>query len=316
MNVLDYSIKVGRLLRKTNEGRKFIEIQNRIEERYGEDVVYSLFKQLVNNQETKFYFAAWAMAYYTCLGILEDQTLENRQIFIRTAELVKSDVNFKKLAEAAIELENLFQLIASGALSDVEIDKRLPKEWKYRIVDSISDIRLAVKRTLMGKYFALFNAKKRGFINAEAAKRYLDLREKSRILPFTNEAISMIKDNKELPDEEKELYEKMYLIREAINKGLYYGFRGKINEINQDEIITELSNIEDMFLQEITITHNNVKATFSDGWLYKICHNNEYFYFMAHSKKVHIEGGIGDATIIGVTYPRDDRRIFETRIFT
>ncbi|QFJ55295.1 hypothetical protein [Pseudobutyrivibrio xylanivorans] len=313
MNVLDYSIKVGRLLRKTNEGRNFIEIQNRIEERYGEEVIYSLFTQLVNNQETKFYFAAWAMAYDTYRGILEDETFEDREMFIRTAELVNNDEDFKKLAEASIELENVFQVVSSGALSGQDMDQMLPKEWKFRMRNSISDIQLAVKRTLMGKYFDLYNAKKRGFISTDAAKKYLDMREKCRFLPFTKEAISMIHDNKELPEEEKELYEKMYLIREAINKGIYYGFRGKINEINKEEISTELSDIEGKFLQETTIAHNNIKATVSDGWLYKIYHDNEYFYYMVHSKEVRFENGLGNATIIGVLYPKDDRRIFETQ---
>jgi len=314
MNVLDYSIKVGRLLRKTNEGRKFIEIQNRIEEKYSKEVVYSLFTQLVNKQETKFYYAAWAMAYDTYIGIIEDETFENRNMFIRTAELVKKDEDFKKLADASRELENIFQIIASSSLSGQDIDQLLPKEWKFRIRDSISDIQLAVKRTLMGKHFALYNAKNRGFINTDAAKKYLDMREKCHFLPFTKEAISMIHDNKELPEEEKELYEKMYLIREAINKGIYYGFRGKINEINEEEISTELSDIEGKFLQETTIAHNNIKATVSDGWLYKIYHDNEYFYYMVHSKEVRFENGLGNATIIGVSYPKDDRRIFETQI--
>lgn len=314
MNVIDYSIKVGKLLRETDEGKPFLDLLNEIEGAYCNTIAYSMFTQVVNDLEAKCYFSAWKEAYNRYLSILNDRTLEENQAFMNTAELLKNDDRFKELVDESLKLERVFQIVSLACMSGGDIATLAPKEWKFRLKDSISDIQLSVKRTLMGKYFGIYNLKKKNFLDNPVAKRYLDLREKNLSFPFSQEAYSIIYAEKELPGEEKELYEKMLLIREAISKGVFYGFREKINEINENEIIAVTDDIENRFLHEVTITHSNITATMSDGWLYKIYQNDEYYYFFVYSKEVRIEKSIGNATIKGIAYPKDDRKIFETQI--
>ena len=46
------------------------------------------------------------------------------------------------------------------------------------------------------------------------------MREKEKLLPFSEKALEIISETEDVSEEENILYEKMYLIMEAVKKGI------------------------------------------------------------------------------------------------
>lgn len=122
-----------------------------------------------------------------------------------------------------------------------------------------------------------------------------------------------LRETEDVSEEEKLLYEKMYLIMEAVKKGIFYGFWGMTNEIQKEELL----NTDGLYsspLHEVTFSHkNNYSSFWGAGWLYKIQLEKEHVYFMAHRKQVHLDPNNQTSTISGIVYPADDRGLFEIK---
>ncbi|MBE6035005.1 MAG: hypothetical protein E7222_09975 [Clostridiales bacterium] len=311
MNVLDYSIRAGKLFRKTEEGRALLEAKNSIDEKYKIDnTCFSEYLQYVRGKETQFYFFAWQVAYDAFISVIDDKEFEYRQLFLKTAELLKDDNDVKVLIDIANKVGKVFDNLSSLCLTGGDVEKNVSKEWKFKMKNAISDVQLAVQRTLLASTIASYYGENMNLLNNEITKKYLDEREARQFLPFSREALSCASKYGELSEEEKTLYEKMFLVREAINKGFFYGFWENVNELTADDII-DGNEFNQGVLREIVFSHENNTSSFSHSWLYKIWNKEGYFYLMAHKKEVKIipqEGG--KSTVTGIIYPTDDRRLF------
>ena len=84
-----------------------------------------------------------------------------------------------------------------------------------------------------------FIKKHTDLLNNVATQKYLDKREEKKLLPFSEKALIAMSEAKDVSEEEKILYEKMYLIMEAVKKGIFYGFWGMVNEVRGDELLTD-----------------------------------------------------------------------------
>lgn len=92
-------------------------------------------------------------------------------------------------------------------------------------------------------------------------QKYLTDGEEKRLFPFSQKAFEMMSEAKDVLEEEKILYEKMYLIMEAVKKGILYGFWGMVNEISKDELLTD-DGLYGSPLQEVTFSHKNNYSAF------------------------------------------------------
>lgn len=314
MNVLDYSLRLGKLLRNTEEGRALLELEANIEHKYSENDNFRQYEQFAEKETAQFYFYSWDMAYKTFLNVLEDNDMEHRELFIQTAELVKYDNDIKLLASTAVAFGNVFEKIVSVIISGGEYEKIIPKRWKFKVKNAISDVQIAVERTLLTKNIAIFYQKHKDLLNNTATQSYLEKREKDKLLPFSKKAIDLMKEASDVMEEEKLLYEKMYLIMEAVKKGIFYGFWNMTNEIKKEELLNS-DELSASSLQEVEFSHkNNYSSFWGTGWLYRIQLDNNHIFFMAHSKQVHLDSSNQTSTISGIVYPADDRGLFEEDI--
>ncbi len=311
MNVLECSLRLGKLLRKTKEGKNLICLQNSISEKYKENGDYSEYERFVEKNSSRYYFYSWDMSYKTFINVLTDYTIEHRELFIPTAKLISEDKEIADLAKTAIKFGNIFEQLVAIIISGGDFEDVVPTSWKFKIKNAISDVQIAVERTMLIKTIALFYNSNDGLLNSEATKKYLTLRENENLLPFSKKAFEIIEGATDVTNEEKILFEKMYLITEAVKKGIFYGFWDMINEISMDEIILgqELANAP---LKEITFSHKNKYSSFlGRGWLYKIQLEEKYIYFMAHKKSVHFGQENNETIVSGIIYPDEDRMLFE-----
>lgn len=311
MNVIDYSIKLGKLLRETEEGKKLFQLETNIEEKYKSDNAFQQYEQFVEKKTAQYYFYSWDMAYKTFLNLLTDDSIEHRKIFIPTAELISSDIKIKELALISNSFGDIFEQLVAVSISGGEYEEIIPDSWKYKVRNAISDVQIAVERILLMKTVAIFYQKHTDLLNNVATQKYLDKREEKKLLPFSEKALIAMSEAKDVSEEEKILYEKMYLIMEAVKKGIFYGFWGMVNEVRGDELLTD-ADLHGSPLHEATFSYrNNIYSFWGNRWLYKIQLKDEHVFFMAHKKEVHFGKDNAKTTISGIIYPTDDKGLFE-----
>ena len=311
MNVLEHSLKLGQLLRKTEEGTRLLKLKTSIVEKYKGNDDFSEYMRFAEQKSSSLYYFAWDAAYNAFLNVLKDETLEHRAIFVPTAELVASDEAIKHLAKEAVDFGKVFEKLTAVIISGGKYENEIPATWKYKIRTAISDVQIAVERTLLHRTIALFYQKNNALLNNAATKKYLEKREEKKLLPFSEEARQEMANATDITEEEKLLYEKMYLITEAVKKGVFYGFWGMVNEIASDELI-EYESLQGSPLKEVSFVYsNNYSSFWGRGWLYKIQLDAHPIFFMAHKKSVQLEPGPGKSTVDGIVYPANDIRLFE-----
>ena len=143
MNVLDYSIRLGKLLRKTEEGRILLQLEASIEEKYKDNDAFRQYEQFAERKTSQYYFYSWDMAYQTFINVLTDDSIEHRDFFIPTAELISVDKGIKTLASTAVAFGNTFEKIVAVIISGGEYETIIPGSWKYKVKNAISDIQIA-----------------------------------------------------------------------------------------------------------------------------------------------------------------------------
>lgn len=310
MTVLDCSLRLGNLLRKTEEGTRLLKMKSSIEEKYEGNSSYNQYEQFAEKKTSEYYFFAWDVSHQSFMNVLKDEKMEHRAIFLPTAELVSSDEAIKGMAVEAVSFGNLFEKLVSTIISGGKYEEIIPASWKYKIRTAISDVQIAVERTLLPRTIALYYQKNRNLLDNAATQRYLTKREDKTLLPFSKRALELMAATTEVPKEEKVLYEKMHLIMEAVKKGIFYGFWRMVNEVAEDELI-EYEELKGVPLKEVSFVHkNNYSSFFGRGWLYRIHLGQEQVFFLAHERKVHFEEE-GKTTVCGIIYPANDRGLFE-----
>lgn len=311
MTVLEYAIQLGVLMGKTEEGMELIKLKSELEEKYNTNNEFKEYERFAEKDTSRYYFYSWDKAYKTYLHVADDEKLEHREIFLPTAKLLSSDPGINKFSQAAVSFGHIFERLVIVIISGGKFDTIIPNTWKYKIRNAISDVQVAVSRTRLPKTMAIFYQKNCNTLNNVATQKYLNERENKKILPFSQEAQKMMADASDMSQEEKMLYEKMFLIMEAVKKGIFYGFWSMINEIPEEELIT-YDGLEGSPLQEVSFIHkNNYSSFFGRGWLYRIQLQGKQIYFMAHQKKVHFGDGNDNSTVSGIVYPVDDKELFE-----
>lgn len=312
MTVLDCSLKLGNLLRKTEEGTRLLKLKTSLETKYEGDSVYNQYEKFAEEQTSEYYFFAWDASYQSFMNVLQDEKMEHRAIFLPTAELVYSDEAIKGMAKEAVCFGKIFEKLVATIISGGKYEEIIPASWKYKIRTAISDVQIAVERTLLPRAIALYYQKNSNLLDNVATQRYLTKREDKTLLPFSQKAFQLMAETTDVPDEEKILYEKIHLIMEAVKKGIFYGFWRMVNEVAEDELV-EYAGLKGLPLEEVSFVHkNNYSSFFGRGWLYKIHLGQGQVFLMAHKKSVYFEEE-GKSTVSGIIYPANDRGLFEQK---
>lgn len=310
MTVLECSLKLGNLLRKTEEGTRLLKIKSSVEAKYEGNSAYDEYERVAEKKTSEYYFYSWDATYQSFVNLLHDETMEHRAIFLPTAELVSSDETINGMAIEAVSFGNLFEKLVSTIISGGKYEEIIPASWKYKIRTAISDVQIAVERTLLPRTIALYYQKNQNLLDNAATQRYLTKREDKTLLPFSKRAFELMAATTDVPEEEKVLYEKMHLIMEAVKKGIFYGFWRMVNEVTEDELV-EYEELKGVPLKEVSFVHkNNYSSFLGRGWLYRVHLGQGQVFFMAHEKTVHFEEE-GKSTVCGIIYPANDRGLFE-----
>ena len=113
------------------------------------------------------------MAYKTFLNVLADDSIEHKNFFIPTAELMFSDAKIKELAVTANSFGDIFEQIVAVSISGGEYEEIILDSWKYEVRNAISEVQIAVERTLLMRTLAIFYQKHADLFNNVATQKYL-----------------------------------------------------------------------------------------------------------------------------------------------
>ena len=80
MTVLDCSLRLGNLLRKTEEGTRLLEIKSSIEEKYKGNSAYNQYEQFAEKKTSEYYFFAWDVSHQSFMNVLQDNNLVYKEV--------------------------------------------------------------------------------------------------------------------------------------------------------------------------------------------------------------------------------------------
>lgn len=314
MNIIDYALRLGKLLRKTPEGQDLLNKQYAIEEKYKGNQEFGEFERYIEKQASRFYFYSWDLACKTFLHVLEDTNIEHRDIFLNTAELVKEDTEIRQLADTALTFGNIFESIVRVILLGDDIKGVMRPNWKYKIKNGIANVQVGVERSKFFKEVLEYAQTHRDEFESEGANEYYDRREKSGVPPFSNMSKDLMNQYPQISDAHKRVIEDMNLIMDIVKRGIYYGFWEMLAVISEEDLI-ECEGLEDNVLKEMTFTHKNFEtAVRNKSWLYRIDLKEYSVYFLANNKVLHWEPNNQYCEVSGVVYPVQDKDFFGERM--
>ena len=73
-----------------------------VEKKYKDNEAFGQYEQFAEKKTSQFYFYSWNMAYKTFVNVLTDDSIEHRDFFLPTAELISSDDEIKSFALTAV----------------------------------------------------------------------------------------------------------------------------------------------------------------------------------------------------------------------
>ena len=312
MNVIDYALRLGKFLRKTPEGKALLQKYDMLEERYKDNESWKQFGDFVERKNSRYYFYAWDVAYTSFAGVIDDVEMEHRNLFLKTAEIVTSDDDIKELAAMAVEFGNIFEEIVGLVVTGGNVKNVIRPNWKYKIENSIEDIRIAVQRTMFTQEIAKCAQKHKDEFKSEAASEYCDIREKEAFLAYSDDAREFMQQYPNISDDYKRVIENIYLVKEVVKKGIFYGFWDQLVVINEEDLM-DASSLTISELKEVTFTHMDmVSVVINKGWLYRINLESGYIYFLANHKVWHMDHGEQHSEVKGIVYPDQDKDFYLT----
>lgn len=311
MNIIEYALRLGKFLRKTPEGQELLNVQKSLEEQYKGNEDFLPFSQYIENQMSHYYFYAGDVAYKTFSEIINDTDMEHRELFLKTAELVKADEEIKRFADMAVEFGVIFEKIVSIIISGGDVKNAMRPNWKYKIKNAIDDVQIGVERTLFVKEVATFAQTHMEEFKSSEASEYNEKRENAMLLAYSDSAKELMKQYTGISDQYKIVIEDMHLLMDVVKKGIFYGFWDTLNIISEDDLI-EFDSLTNTVLQEVTFKHKDfVSALVKKSWLYRIDLKDESFYFLAHKKVWHMDDDNQYSEISGLFYPIQDKEYFK-----
>lgn len=149
--------------------------------------------------------------------------------------------------------------------------------------NSIEDLQIAVQRTMFTQEIAKCAQKHKHEFKSDAASEYCDMREKETFLAYSDNAREFMQQYPNISDDYKRVIENIYLIKEVVKKGIFYGFWDQLIVINEEDLI-DASSLTTSELKEVTFTHTDmVSVVLKKGWLYRINWELGYIFFSGKS---------------------------------
>lgn len=316
MNIIEYSIRLGKALNKTELGKEIKKIYFSLGDecnKRGEKVVrhYQIYNQRVEHECSRNHFYGWAITYEKMKQYVKTDLSDGDKFILDTAKYVLENDEFKKMSDVSEKMGKMAVKLSDAIICSKYDDEDVKDLFKImKVKNAVIDLQMAVERSGL-KVFLLKNA---NFLAMNDGYE-LELR-KNNYIPYIGEHKPEL-CNKGLNDIFIDLVDRMMFVQYMILMGIFEGFWSILIELSNEDIVEgDLS--QPSGIRRGSFIHKNIgkEIVNKEAWMYKIYDDRDSFYFLANKRTIHIEENVGRSEVYGVAYPKEDIGLFEKEIVT
>lgn len=316
MNIIEYSIRLGKSLNKLTSGKDLKSIYNQVRERYKsidieqKENFYSVYNQCAEKECARYHFFGWFVAYEKMKSYVENKDEESNDLMLAASEYVIQNEDILQLALEAQKMGQLVVKIADAVIKSNYDDEDICKILKnIKVKNAVTDLQMAVERSGL-KMFMIKNSKHL----LDAKSRYDEYEEelnKNNYIPYLGEkrpAIAL----ENVDDVYIDMIDRLLFIQHIILMGVFEGFWNILINLDESEgvegKICQVSKIK-----SCSFSHNSTEKELqnSESWMYKIYIGEEYVYVLAKERTIRFDKGNLSTEVLGICYPKEDFGLFE-----
>ena len=318
MNILDYSILLGRALNKSNAGKKIKEVYHELSNKYNDEKsatkkMYQNYNHCVENECSRNHFYGWNIAYEKFLNYLEKNIQNKDNSFVDTAKLLKENEEFKNMADISKQMGAIVELIFDSVLRAKYDEECILELFKvFKVKNAIKDLQIAIERSGI-KMYMINNA---SLLADSDSTQYERIARENNYIPYMGRRKPEMFASG-LNSFTIDLIDRILFIKYMVLLGVFNGFWNITIELSVEDILEEKINSNDVISKGF-ISHKRIENELinPEAWLYKIIDNADFYYFLANERNLNFGENQGKCDVSGLIYPKEDIGLYEKEVLT
>lgn len=319
MNIIEYSIRLGKSLNKLTLGKDLKNIYYLVKEKYmtndveqKEHYYYSIYNQCAEQDCARYHFFGWTVAFEKMKSYVEDKNDESDKLMLAASEHVIQNEDILNLALEAQKMGQLIVKIADAVITGKYSDEDICMILKnIKVKNAITDLQMAVERSGL-KMFMVKNSKHLFTANSQYDEYQEELKRQNYI-PYVGEkrptiAIENV-DNVYI-----DMMDRLLFIQHIIFMGIIEGFWNILINLDESEVLEGQVHQTDK-IKSCSFYHNNIEQELEnrESWMYKIYIDQDYVYVIANKRtlRFEFEKEKQSTEVHGICYPKEDLGLFE-----
>lgn len=320
MNIIEYSIRLGKSLNKLTLGKNLKNIYYQLWEKHKtnnneQKEHYSVYNQYAEKDCARYHFFGWIIAYDKMKSFMENKDEESNEHMLETSAYVMQNEDILQLA---LEAEKMGQLIVK--IADVVIDSNFEDEdickilKNLKIKNAVTDLQMAVERSGFKMYMKK-NAKHLFAENPQYDEYEEKLRKKNYIPFFGEKRPAIALEN--VDDVYIDMIDRLSFIQHMILMGIFEGFWNILNNLDESEGVEgRLSQVSKIKICSFSHKSTEKELLNRESWIYKIYIGEDYVYVLAKERTFRFCKGNLSIEVYGICYPKEDFGLFEEESVT
>jgi hypothetical protein len=315
MNIIEYSIRLGKALNKTGLGKEVKNIYFSLRDecdQCGENSHYQIYNQCVEHECSRNHFYGWAIIYENMKQYVKTDLSEKDMPIWDTAKYVLENDKFKKMAYISEKMGKMAIKLSDAVICSKYDDEDIKDILKImKVKNAVMDLQMAVERSGI-KMFMLRNRNSLT-VNTDAYESEL---KRNNYIPYIDEHDPEL-CNKGLNDICINFVDRMMFVQHVMLMGIFEGFWNILIELSVEDI-KEGNLRQPNGIRKSFFIHKNISKEIvnKESWMYKIYDDRDSFYFVANKRTIYIDKNEEKSEVYGVAYPKEDIGLFEKEIVT
>lgn len=316
MNIIEYSIRLGKSLNKLELGKDLKSTYHRVGERYKSNDIeqkehyYSIYNQCAEKECARYHFFGWFVAYDKMKNYVENKDEESEKLILAASQYVIQNEDILQFALEAQKMGQLIVKIADAVIKSNYDDEDICKILKnIKVKNAVTDLQMAVERSGL-KMFIIKNSKHLPDAKSQYDEYEEELRKKNYIPYIGEERPAIALEN--VDDIYIDMIDRLSFIKHIILMGIFEGFWNILINLDESEgvegQICQVSKIKSCYF-----SHKGTEKELQnrESWMYKIYIGEDYVYVLAKERTIRFDKEDLSTEVIGICYPKEDFGLFE-----
>lgn len=316
MNIIEYSIRLGKSLNKLTLVKDLKSTYYRVRERYKTNDIeqkeqyYSVYNQCAEKECARYHFFGWSVAYDKMKNYVENKDEESDEFMLLASQYVIQNGDILQLALEAQKMGQLIVKIADAVIKNNYDDEDICKILKnIKLKNAVTDLQMAVERSGL-KMFMFKNSKH--LLDAKSQyDEYEEELNKKNYIPYLVEKRPVI-TLENVDDVYIDMIDRLMFIQHIILMGIFEGFWNILINLDESEGVEgQISQVSK--IKSCSFSHKSTEKELQnrESWMYKIYIGEDYVYVLAKERMIRFDKGNLSTEILGICYPKEDFGLFE-----